>query len=495
MNDRELLRLLDDLAHPRVLIVGDLILDRYVGGEVGRISPEAPIPVLRATRVEERLGGAGNVAANLRAMEAEVDVVGLVGDDVRGERVLELLAAIGVGTAGIVRDTSRPTTQKTRLVSGGQQMLRVDWEEARALDEAAAQRLLSGMAARVGAAGAVVLSDYGKGVVTSAVTKAVIAAAREAGVPVLVDPKGDDYTIYRGATLVTPNRKEAEAALGRRLAHLDDVPEGAAELIRTAELTAAVITLGADGMYFRTTASDGGEAEGRVPALARAVFDVTGAGDTVIAHLALGLAAGVPLGTTVRLANLAASLVVARRGAASVTRGELRASLGERRGGGRCVLRREDLPAVLAEWRAEGKRIVFTNGCFDILHAGHIAYLADARSRGDVLIVGVNDDDSVRRMAKGPDRPINPLGDRMQVLAALEMVDAVVAFGEDTPKEIIEAVTPDVLVKGQDWEDKGVVGREWVESHGGEVYLAPLVPGRSTTAIAARLRGEGGAPS
>ncbi len=491
MNDRELLRVLDELEHPRVLIVGDLILDRYISGGVGRISPEAPIPVLTAQRAEERLGGAGNVAANLRAMEAEVEVLGVVGDDVRGERVIELLGSIGVETAGLLRDAGRPTTQKTRLVSGVQQMLRVDWEEARPLEAPVVESLLAGIEERVRAARAVVLSDYGKGVVTPAVAAAVIEAARAAGVPVLVDPKGDDYSLYRGATLVTPNRSEAEVALARRLESLEDVPGAAKDLIERHDLRAAVITLGADGMYFRSAADTGEDSEGRVPALARAVFDVTGAGDTVIAHLALGLAAGIGLPATVHLANLAASVVVGRRGAASVTRAELRASLGERRGGGSAVLRPEDLPAVLAEWRAEGKRIVFTNGCFDIIHAGHIAYLSDARSRGDVLVIGVNDDESVRRMGKGPGRPINPLEDRMIVLAALEMVDAVVPFGEDTPKEIIEAVTPDVLVKGQDWENKGVVGREWVEAHGGEVYLAPLIPGRSTTGIAERLRATG----
>ncbi|MEW6074508.1 MAG: D-glycero-beta-D-manno-heptose-7-phosphate kinase [Planctomycetota bacterium] len=491
MNDRELLRLLDELGRPRVLIVGDLILDRYVMGDVVRISPEAPIPVLGARHAEERLGGAGNVAANLRAMEAAVAVLGVVGDDERGERVRDLLAAIGVDASGVRGEPDRPTTQKTRLMSGGQQMLRVDWEEVRPLDEAGAAALLADLPARVAAAGAVVLSDYGKGVVTPAVAAAVIAAGRSAGVPVLVDPKGRDFSRYRGATLVTPNRREAEAALGRRLAHLDDVPAAAADLIRAVELAAVVVTLGPDGIFYRTAAGGPG-GEGRVPALARAVFDVTGAGDTVIAHLALGLAAGVSLEGAVRLANLAASLVVGRRGAAAVTRAELRVALGERRGGGRAILAREDLPLALSEWRAEGKRIVFTNGCFDILHAGHVAYLADARSRGDVLVVGVNDDASVRRMGKGPGRPVNPLADRLQVLAALEMVDAVVAFGEDTPQAIIEEITPDVLVKGEDWEERGVVGREWVEAHGGEVYLAPLVPGRSTSALLERLRGGAG---
>lgn len=489
MNDRELRRVLDQLATPRLLIVGDLILDRYVSGDVSRISPEAPIPVLEALHAEERLGGAGNVAANLRAMEAEVELLGVVGDDPRGELLLELLGGIGVETGACRRLADRPTTQKTRLMSGAQQMLRVDWEEARALSDGEGDALLESLSAQIDRADAVVLSDYGKGVVTPAVAAAVIAAASERDVPVLVDPKGSDYSLYRGATLVTPNRKEAEKALGHDLGPLAEVGNAVHEMIERVGLRGAVITLGADGMAYGLDEGTGSLAEGRVPALARAVFDVTGAGDTVIAHLALGLAAKLGIEASVQLANRAASLVVARRGAASVTRAELRTALGERRGGGSCILRREDLAATLSEWRAEGKRIVFTNGCFDIVHAGHIAYLSDARSRGDVLIVGVNDDDSVRRMNKGPERPINPIADRLTVLAALEMVDAVVPFGEDTPQEIIEAITPHVLVKGQDWEDKGVVGREWVEAHGGEVHLAPLVAGRSTTSIVERLRG------
>ncbi len=487
MNDRELLRTLADLARPRILIVGDLILDRYVAGDVGRISPEAPIPVLNARHVEERLGGAGNVAVNLRAMEADVEVIGVVGRDERGERFLGMLASIGVDTSKSVVCEGRPTTQKTRLTSGGQQMIRIDWEEAAPIPQAIVDEIAAALPGRIAAARAVVLSDYGKGVLTPAILKMAIEAARAAGVPVLVDPKGNDYRRYHGATLLTPNKKEAEEALGRKLSQLADVPAAVAELIELAGLAAAVVTLGPDGMYFRSDDDRIGACEGRVPAMARAVFDVTGAGDTVISHLALGLAAGVGLETAVHLANRAAGIVVGRRGAASVTRDELRAALGERRDGSGHVLERDELPALLAEWRAEGKRVVFTNGCFDILHAGHVDYLRTARSRGDVLIVGVNDDASIRRL-KGEERPFNPLADRMTVLAALEMVDAVVPFAEDTPLEIVRAITPDVLVKGQDWEGKGVVGREWVEKHGGEVFLAPLLPGRSTTGIAERVK-------
>ncbi|MCC6407429.1 MAG: D-glycero-beta-D-manno-heptose-7-phosphate kinase [Planctomycetes bacterium] len=484
MNSRELRRVLAALSQPRILVIGDLILDSYVSGDVSRISPEAPIPVLNARLTDERLGGAGNVAANLRSMEASVEVIGLLGDDVRGRRLRALLEEIGVETSACVVDPERPTIEKTRMMSGIHQMLRVDWEKTHAIPKPLLARLLVELPARVKAAQAVILSDYGKGLLVNELIAAVISAARASGIPVLVDPKGNDYARYRGATLVTPNRKEAEEAVGRRLASLDDVPKAAEELIGIASLDAAVITLGPDGMYYRVKAT--GESA-RVPTMARAVFDVTGAGDTVISHLALCLGAGLPLATAVHLANHAAGIVVGKRGAASTTREEMATVLGEMPEHHGKILRPEDVESVVSQWRAEEKRIVFTNGCFDILHAGHVDYLRFARSKGDVLIVGMNDDASVKRL-KGPTRPVNKLEDRMVVLSALEMVDAVVPFGEDTPLELIERVTPHVLVKGQDWEGKGVVGREWVEKHGGQVHLAPLLAGRSTTSILERAK-------
>jgi len=493
----ELATRLENLPRPRVLIVGDLILDRYVWGQVERISPEAPIPVLAARATEARLGGAGNVAANLRAMEAEVEILGVLGADERGANVSELLDKIGVAHAGLLRLSDRPTTEKTRMLGSGAQMLRVDWEDARALSEADSARLVQGLEARVRRAGAVVLSDYGKGVLCDTVLRVVIDVAKKCGVPVLVDPKGSDYARYRGATLLTPNRKEAEEALHRRLPKLADMPQAVRDLIRTAGVEAAVITLGPDGMYYlfaRGGAHAGYPAEGHVGTVARAVFDVTGAGDTVIAHLALGLAAGLDFEACVHLANHAAGIVVGKSGAASVTRAELAAVLdrGSKDPGSVCT--RAELTRRIAGWRAEKKRVVFTNGCFDVLHAGHVAYLREARSNGDVLVVGVNDDASVKRL-KGEGRPINPLADRMTVLAALQMVDAVTSFADDTPLELVQFVTPDVLVKGEDWADKGVVGREWVERHGGKVVLAKMLPGRSTSAIVEKMRAPAAPPT
>ena len=480
--------LLANEGAPRVVIIGDLIVDRYISGDVSRISPEAPIPVLAASSSELRLGGAGNVAANLRAMEAEVIIVGVVGDDSHGSFLRQLFEAEGIGTGGVISDGSRPTIEKTRMMSGVQQMLRVDWEDTRPIDSVVLARMLEAIPRELEGADAVVLSDYGKGTLTQEVIELAIAEAQARSIPVLVDPKGADFSRYAGATLVTPNRKEAELALGRELSGLGDLPGAADELIAAASLAQVVITLGGDGIYFR--ARDGA-LDGRIPTQARAVFDVTGAGDTVVAHLAFHLGAGLELKAAVTLANHAAGIVVAKLGTHSVTRSELFERLLEGQPQESKVATAASLSARLEAWRREGKRIVFTNGCFDVLHAGHVSYLRFARARGDVLVVGVNDDASVACL-KGPERPVNPLADRLLVLGALEVVDAVIAFGEDTPRDLVEFVSPDVLVKGEDYVDQPVVGREWVESHGGQVVLAPLLEGRSTTGILGRAGGGSG---
>lgn len=478
MNSDHLIQLLDKLAHPRILVVGDVILDRYVAGDVERISPEAPIPVLKVQRAELRLGGAGNVAANLRSMEAEVSLVGLVGDDTWGSDLRVLLEETGTDASGVVIDAARPTVRKTRFMSGVQQILRVDWEEEAGVSAEIAEKLRAQVEQLMQTADAVVLSDYGKGVLSDELCAHVLRLANERGVPVVADPKGSNYMKYKGATLVSPNRKEAELALGRSLRGDDAIAAGARELATVNGIEAAVITLGAGGIHY--CATDG--AEGRVSAKARAVYDVTGAGDTVVAHLALHLGAGASLSEAVELANAAAGVVVGRVGAATTTKRELSGRLraGEPLRGK--VLAADQLDALLERWRAEGKHVVFTNGCFDVLHRGHVEYLRFAKQQGDVLLVGINDDESVRRL-KGETRPLNGLEDRLEVLAALEPVDAVIAFSEDTPLALVERVTPQVLVKGEDWKEKGVVGREWVERHGGKVVLAPMVPGRSTTAI------------
>ncbi len=484
--DRGLEQALRGLGRPRIVIVGDLMLDRYVTGEVTRISPEAPIPVVAARSAESLLGGAGNVAANLVSMGAEVELVGVIGDDEAGRELRGMLEEVGVDASGLVVDDSRLTIRKTRLVSGVQQMMRVDWEDSRPISAAAMGQIDVQLSERLAEADALVLSDYGKGVLTPRVISSIIGGVRGARgreIPILVDPKGADYARYAGATLITPNRKEAQQAVGRALPDRAAAALAADELIGIADLDLAVITLGAGGILWRTKGGEGGHA----PAEARAVFDVTGAGDTVVAHLALYLAAGLDVSTAVRLANHAAGIVVARLGTNAVTRAELRTRLREATGGGVKEVAGAELEDLLAVWRKEGKRIVFTNGCFDLLHVGHVEYLRAARAEGDALLVGINDDESVRRI-KGPERPLNPVGERMAILAALEMVDAVTPFGEDTPEQLIERVSPDVLVKGRDWAEKGVVGREWVEAHGGRVVLADLVPDRSTTDLWRRAR-------
>lgn len=477
---------LQALSHPRILVLGDLILDLYVQGEVRRISPEAPIPVFEGGQRTFRLGGAGNVAANLKALEAEVAVAGLIGADEEGARLQTLLRTQGIEAAGVLVAQGRPTTRKTRFLSRDHQLLRWDEEEAGLPDPSLERRLREFLDREIPGFSALVLSDYAKGVLGPPLIRSAVSRARAAGIPVIVDPKGRDYTRYRGVSLITPNRAEAELATGIALAD-DAALEGAARnLLEALELEAAVITLGKDGIFFRTR-------EGRqrlLPAQARSVYDVTGAGDTVVAVLALCRACGVDLEQALRLCNLAAGIVVGRLGAVSVTRTELSRELGQGPAQ-RKILDRRDLPAFLAGLDRPGRRLVFANGCFDVLHAGHVQFLQSARREGDLLLVAVNADDSVRRL-KGSSRPVNPLADRMLVLAALEAVDHVVAFDEETPEALIRETTPDVLVKGEDWREKGVVGREWVEAHGGRVVLVSLVEGRSTTALLARLA-EGGA--
>jgi D-beta-D-heptose 7-phosphate kinase/D-beta-D-heptose 1-phosphate adenosyltransferase len=463
-----------------------------VSGEVRRISPEAPIPVLAAESSEHRLGGAGNVAVNLASMEALVHVVGVVGEDRPGGMIKKVMAEQGIG-ADLVADKSKPTTQKSRMLSGVHQMLRVDWEDPRAIDGAVLQKVRDHVEKRLTQTDVVVLSDYGKGTLPPELLVVILAAARAQGVPVLVDPKGADYSRYKGATLLTPNLREAEVAVGNVLDSDEAIIEAGNTLREQVQIDKVVITLGPRGIYFRD-ADRGGQRgpEGRIPTVARAVYDVTGAGDTVVAVLALCMAEGWDLEPAVDLANHAAGIVVAKLGAHSVKRSELLDSLREPP--------RADIPLQVLEpahpkrldpsnleeqvaiWKRADRRVVFTNGCFDVLHAGHVQYLGFARSQGDVLLVGVNTDASIKRL-KGEGRPLHSQGDRMSVLAALEMVDGVIAFDEDTPLDLIKQVTPEVLVKGEDWADKGVVGREWVEAHGGQVILAPLLEGRSTSAV------------
>ena len=482
--NRRLGDVLGALADTRVLVVGDLILDRYADGDAKRVSPEAPVLVFDFERDRYLLGGACNVAANLRSLGASASVLGVVGDDRPGEQLRALLDDADIDTQTLVVDPTRPTTRKTRYVAKTLQVLRVDQESRAPVDGDAEARMLALLNQRPFPWKSVLLSDYGKGALTRTVIRAAVEAAKSVDGVTVVDPKGTDYSIYRGVDLLTPNRAEAEAATGVRIETAADMHVAAQRLREITGIETAVITLGKDGIFFET----GDGSHKIIPTEARQVFDVTGAGDTVVSMLAYCRAAGVPLEDSLRLANHAAGITVAKLGTWAPSRREVLTRLGDSSPSqsGK-TLTHEEAAEVGSRMRAEGRRLVFTNGCFDILHAGHCDYLQKSRSYGDALMVAVNTDASVQRQDKGKGRPFNSLADRMAVLAALEAVDYVVPFDDDTPADVIEAVTPHVLAKGEDWRDKGVVGREWVEGHGGQVVLVPLVAGRSTTNVVKKI--------
>ncbi len=486
MTTLDLISTIDSLGSPKIAVVGDLILDHYVFGGVSRISPEAPIPVLHVSREEDRLGGAANVAANILSLGGRATLVGAIGRDDPGARFRRLCKeATGLRLDAAVT-AGRPTVLKTRMVSQNQQMLRVDRESVGALERAELDEVKQRATDALGGARAVVISDYGKGVITNASAQAIIKAARKSGVPVVVDPKGRDYSRYRGATAVTPNRSEAEAATGIDCSTMEGVEAAGRRLVADLALKAAVITLSAQGVAVIPARG----AMAHFPAQARSVYDVTGAGDTFIATFALCLAGETDFQTAARVANYAAALKVARFGAVAVTREELRRSVisvdeGFHHAGK--VVTHDELVDTLAAHRKRGEKIVFTNGCFDLLHQGHVTYLNFCRGQGDVVVVGLNADASVRRL-KGPTRPVNEAESRARVLAALSDVDYVTVFTEDTPEKLIRKVAPDVLVKGEDWSGKKVAGADAVEKRGGKVVFAPFVQGKSTTSLIERIK-------
>jgi len=470
------------LTGRRILVLGDVMLDTFVYGHCARISPEAPIPVVRHEREDVMLGGAGNVARNITALGGEAVLIGIVGDDIAGAGLRAKVAAEPGIEADLVGD-GRPTTQKTRFVAAQQQMLRVDTEQVHAADPAP---LLAAFLRQLPRADAVILSDYAKGVLTPALLREVIDAARTAGVPVIADPKSTDVARYDGVTLMTPNAGEAGAAAGIACDGDDAEVTIAAErlLERMPVSPALLITRGPRGM----TLAERGQDVLHLPALAREVFDVSGAGDTVIATLALGLAAGLPVAQATELANVAAGLAVSKPGTAVVTADELAHELRQERvqSTDRKIVSLEEAVAIVAGWRARGERVGFTNGCFDLIHPGHVSQLAQARGTCDHLIVGLNTDGSIQRL-KGPSRPVQQENARAIVLASLQSVDLVILFDDDTPMRLIEAIHPDVLIKGKDYTVEQVVGSQLVLSYGGEVFLADLAPGHSTTDIIARL--------
>lgn len=461
------------------LVIGDLMLDEYLWGRAERISPEAPVQVVDVQREELRLGGAGNVVNNLVALGVRVAVCSVVGDDESGRVVRNTLGALRVDTGGIFSDPLRTTSRKTRVVAANQQIVRID-RESRALLSSRFEELTCGwIVQHAGEFGIILLSDYNKGVLTRRVIETAIAAGRSAGVPVLVDPKGTDFACYHGATLLTPNRKEAEAASGVAIRDLSTLSQAAGVIMSTAGLDHLLITRSEEGMsLFSAT----GEAI-HIPTVAREVFDVSGAGDTVLASLAVGMAAGLEMSDAARLANVAAGIVVGKLGTSIVSPAEIvRAVASSHSETESKITSREILPAIIEAEKATGKRIVFTNGCFDLLHSGHVKYLQKARRLGDLLVLGLNSDASVRRL-KGERRPLIAQEERAQILAALDCIDYVVVFDEDTPLELIKSLKPHVLAKGGDYAVDDVVGKDLVEAYGGRVELVSFVGGKSTTRI------------
>lgn len=467
-----------DFSRVGVLVAGDLMLDEYWFGPTSRISPEAPVPVVRVTGSEARAGGAANVAVNLASLGTRTSLTGIVGRDANAATLTGLLQERGIAT-DFVEAADRPTITKLRVLSRNQQLIRLDTEDAFGAGDAVP--LLGVLDRLLPAATVCILSDYAKG--TLGRVADLIAACRRHGVPVLVDPKGADFDRYRGATVLTPNLAELEAVVGPARGNTEIAARG--ERLREAlDLQALVVTMGERGMAVISA----GDEPVFLPARARQVFDVTGAGDTVIATLGAGLGAGLAVREAAALANLAAGLVVGKIGVASVTPSELRLALHQHGQGGRGILPgRAEARQVAAEARGRGERLVMTNGCFDILHSGHVAYLEEAKRRGDRLLVAVNDDASVTRL-KGPGRPINPLADRMAVLAGLAAVDWVVPFSEDTPEALIGDILPDVLVKGGDYRPENIAGARQVLESGGTVEVLGFRVGRSTTALVEAVR-------
>ena len=492
MTPIDLLASLERIASPRVLVIGDVILDRYTWGDAERVSQEAPVILLRADRREERLGGAGNVAAMLRGLEAEVTCVTVVGADGEAAAVRSLLEGAGASTTGVFTDSSRPTTVKERFIGRAQglhphQILRVDQEVRDPVSPELETRLSQFVCEQLESHDIVLISDYDKGVCTPRLLRHVIDAARELNLPVLVDPiRSNDYSRYRGATTITPNRTEASLASGVKILTTDDALLAGHKLCRQLRLDYCIVTLDRDGMAI--VYPDGrGEPFGTQP---KAVYDITGAGDMVLAMIGVALAGGLSAEDAIRLGNVAGGLEVEKVGVAVIPRSELRARLLEqRRAGTSKVVDLDTLESLAAAHRAAGESLVFTNGCFDLLHVGHLRSLQEASQQGNILIVALNSDSSVRRL-KGIGRPVIGQHDRAAMLAALDCVDYVVLFDDDTPLEHLRRLKPDVLVKGGTYQAEEVVGHDVLAAYGGRVHIAGLIDGISTTSIVDSLRRE-----
>lgn len=472
------------LAGRRVLVIGDLMLDQYIWGEVRRISPSAPVPIVHQRRTTRMLGGAANVVRNLAAAGARASVIGLVGNDEAGKAVRGLLREMRVGAAGLIVDPERPTIVKTSILAKGQQLLRLDVEDAVGLSEKVKGRLIAAAQEQIAKSEAVILSDYAKGALAAEVVAAAVAAAKAKGIPVVVDPKSADFRRYAGADYLTPNLKEASEAAGVAISGEEMIEREGRKLLNRYQGKGLLITRSDEGFSLITARK-----HIRHPAQAREVFDETGCGDTFIAHFALALAAGWDAEAAAVLANTAAGIVIGKVGASVVSPEELQAAFGAAASRSK-VRSAEGLALLVEHLRDQGRRVVFTNGCFDLVHVGHIRHLHDARGLGDVLIVALNTDASVRRI-KGAPRPILSAHERAAVLAALDVVDYIVFFDEDSPEWLIEKLRPDVLVKGSQGAGGRVVGAEIVAGYGGKVIELPHYGDCSTDALLRKIKDDG----
>jgi len=464
----------DSFKHINILVLGDVMLDRYLSGDVHRVSPEAPVPVLSVRDRKEVLGGAGNVAANLAALGCSVTLMGVIGRDYEGERITKLLAEKGIGRC-LIETEDRPTTTKTRVIGGNQQIVRFDEETAEVVSPGTEEMLSTAMFRLLDSAKGVLLSDYGKGVLKGNLCKSVISGALRRGLPVFVDPKGRDWERYRGATCVTPNEAEFFAVSGESTDERGFFSRNALEIKSRFEINNLLVTRGAKGIAFFP--EEGDPCFAPAPRV-REVYDVSGAGDTVVAVLAASVVSGYSWDYGVSLANRAAGIVITRVGTSPVSMEDLSGPVEE----DSKICTWAEAERRVALWKKNGASVVFTNGCFDLLHPGHIKVLRQAAREGDRLVVGLNSDASIRRL-KGPDRPVLPQADRASILAALDCVDLVVVFEEDTPENLIRLLIPSVLVKGGDYTPESVVGRQIVEEGGGRVVIVPLMEGKSTSKI------------
>ncbi len=464
------------------LVIGDVMLDRYLIGAVGRISPEAPVPIVLLNQQNERAGGAANVAANLSLLGIKTHIIGCVGDDNEGATLLKLLAQMNIDANGIYVSTNRPTIAKTRILSGHQQMLRLDQESGAVFNNTENTGLMAAIQQQLALKpGVVILSDYAKGLLSETTCQAIISQCKSMNIAVLVDPKGRDYRKYSGATALTPNKKETAEACNTAMDD-DNLIHKASQLKQQLNLSFLAVTRGEEGITLIDDSTH------HLPAIAKQVFDVSGAGDTVIATLAAGLMHGLSPLTSLQLANIAAAVVVGKVGTVPISQLDLLQALASQQSSEQAhkICDLNQLTAKVEVWKQQNQTIVFTNGCFDLLHAGHVTYLEAAKKRGDKLILGLNTDRSVSAI-KGPTRPVVHENDRARVLAALESVDAVILFDEDTPLNLINAIKPNVIAKGSDYTSEQVVGGKEVQSWGGEIALIDLVAGKSTSNIISKL--------